>query len=83
MVSPFRNALTEKYLKEQSTLLRWEKTLRFLNSNSGLSRGLDLGDRTPLTNELEVLFNCPFDNTTIDLVLFVELTGVSIQSFLV
>ncbi|SVD45776.1 uncharacterized protein METZ01_LOCUS398630, partial [marine metagenome] len=46
--------------------IRWKKTLLFLNQFQACS-GLDIGNRTPLTKQLEAHYNCSFKNTTIDL----------------
>ena len=47
-------------------IIHWEKTQAFLN-NYNAKRGLDIGDRTPFTDQLESFFNCPLENTTFDL----------------
>ncbi|NTW11398.1 MAG: hypothetical protein HGA26_08580, partial [Chlorobiaceae bacterium] len=63
-----RNAIDHDYLRERAHHIRWRKTLEFLGGSalSGMEveRGLDLGDRTPLTDSLGEFFRCPFDNTT-------------------
>lgn len=66
-----RTIIDEHYLGEEAHHIRWQKTLDFVKGSSatakGLKRGLDLGGRTPLTDSLENLFSCPFDNTSVDL----------------
>lgn len=66
-----RTVIDESYLGEEAHKIRWKKTLDFLKGSSatskGLKRGLDLGCRTPLTDSMERLFSCPFDNTSVDL----------------
>lgn len=67
MSNPFRNDLTADYSNDRTTRLRWEKTRAFLNPLGAATHGLDLGDRTPFTDELAQYFSCPFENTEIDL----------------
>ncbi|MEI6756578.1 MAG: class I SAM-dependent methyltransferase [Chlorobium sp.] len=70
-MSSFRTVIDGDYLSEDAHSVRWRKTIDFLghSDHSGrvFQRGLDLGDRTPLTNSLEQLFGCRFDNTAVDL----------------
>ena len=47
--------------------IRWSKTLNFLETCNKAKTGLDIGDRTPFTLELEKVFGCKFKNTSIDL----------------
>jgi hypothetical protein len=66
-----RTVIDGAYLSDQVHGVRWRKTLEFLRGSSlsgaSLSRGLDMGDRTPFTASLEQHFECPFENTTVDL----------------
>ncbi|MEI8031765.1 MAG: methyltransferase domain-containing protein [Chlorobiaceae bacterium] len=70
-VHKFRTTIDREYLMEEAHRVRWTKTLEFLTDalrpDASPSQGLDLGDRTPLTDSLELLFDCPFENTTVDL----------------
>ena len=66
MKSPFQNQINSDYINTPHVIIRWEKTRAFLN-NYKANTGLDIGDRTPFTDQLEFLFNCPFENTTFDL----------------
>ena len=71
MQNKYRTVIDRVYLDEQGHLLRWQRTLEFLRGSSlsgaSLVSGLDLGDRTPFTASLEQHFECPFENTTVDL----------------
>ena len=66
MKSPYRNTIGSEYLNTPHVEIRWEKTLSFVDKFHA-DFGLDIGDRTPLTDQLEAHYNCPFSNTTIDL----------------
>ena len=66
MESPYRNIVDSEYFNVPHVRIRWEKTLLFLDQFQTDS-GLDIGDRTPFTEQLEAYYNCSFDNTTIDL----------------
>ena len=65
--SPYRNRIDNIYSDAKTTQNRWRITKKFLSEFRNAKSGLDLGDRTPFTNELESFFNCPFTNSTIDL----------------
>ena len=69
--SSYRTVIDEAYLGEKAHGIRWRKTLDFLEHSSlagtAVSKGLDLGERTPLTGMLEELFGCSFTNTVQDL----------------
>jgi SAM-dependent methyltransferase len=71
MQNSCRTVIDGAYLDEQGHLLRWQRTLEFLRGSSlsgaSLACGLDLGDRTPFIAALEQHFECPFENTTVDL----------------
>ena len=67
MTSPFRNVIDDAYGEMRSNQVRWGKTMAFLAPAESAIRGLDIGDRTPFTSELESFFGCPFDSTTVDL----------------
>ncbi|MEI7823974.1 MAG: hypothetical protein WCI01_01660 [Chlorobiaceae bacterium] len=71
MQSNYRTVIDALYLKDPAHRIRWRKTLEFLRDSSlagaSCSRGLDMGDRTPLTVSLEQFFGCRFENTTVDL----------------
>ena len=66
MKSPFQNQINSDYINTPHVIIRWEKTRVFLN-NYKANTGLDIGDRTPFTDQLEYVFNCSFENTTFDL----------------
>ena len=66
MKSPYRNTIDSEYLNAPHVENWWKKTLSFIDKFHADS-GLDIGDRTPFTDQLEAHYNCPFANTTIDL----------------
>ena len=66
MKSPYRNTIDSEYFNAPHVEIRWEKTLSFINKFHA-NLGLDIGDRTPFTDQLEAHYHCPFANTTIDL----------------
>lgn len=67
----FRNVIDEAYCRDPVHRFRWNRTMEFVRASgidfSTVGSGLDLGDRTPLTAELEALFGCRFGTTAIDL----------------
>lgn len=67
MNSPYRNKIDNIYSDSKTTQKRWRITKKFLSNFQNAQSGLDLGDRTLFTEELENFFNCPFKNSTIDL----------------
>ncbi len=71
MQSTFRTVIDKRYLSDPAHSLRWRKTIDFIRRSSvsatDTAKGLDLGDRTPLTAYLEQLFGCLFENTAADL----------------
>ncbi len=67
MTSTFRSVLDDTYGEKRHNKVRWEKTMAFLAPAESTTRGLDIGDRTPFTAELESFFGCPFDSTNVDL----------------
>ena len=71
MQSTFRTVIDEQYLGDPAHSVRWQHTIDFIRrssfSGTVTAKGLDLGDRTPLTASLEQLFSCTFNNTTADL----------------
>ena len=67
MNSPYRNTIGSDYYNATHVQIRWRKTLAFLNKDKTVDSALDIGDRTPFTEKLELFFDCPFDNTKIDL----------------
>jgi SAM-dependent methyltransferase len=66
MKSPYRNTIDSEYFNASHVEIRWEKTLSFIDKFHA-NLGLDIGDRTPFTDQLEAHYHCPFSNTTIDL----------------
>jgi len=66
MKSPYRNTIDYEYFNTPHVEIRWEKTLSFIDKFHA-NLGLDIGDRTPFTDQLESHYHCPFANTTIDL----------------
>ena len=67
MTSPFRNRINKIYINARTTQKRWNITKKFLSEFPDAKSGLDFGDRTSFTEELESFFDCPFINTTFDL----------------
>lgn len=67
MQTPFRKQVNDAYVQTGATQRRWKKTLNFLKGVMPAKSGLDIGERTPLTDKLEGLFGCTFENTNIDL----------------
>ncbi|ABB23060.1 hypothetical protein [Pelodictyon luteolum] len=67
----FRTSIDGRYLAEEAHRVRWEKSVRFLEKwrvPAGLHpSGLDLGDRTPMTELAEALFGFTFDSSRVDL----------------
>ena len=70
-VGTFRTSIDGRYLAEKAHRVRWEKSVRFLEGwrvPAGLHpAGLDLGDRTPMTEFAEALFGFTFDSSSVDL----------------
>ena len=66
-----RTVIDGNYLDEAAHRMRWKRSIDFVRGSSligtALAKGLDLGDRTPLTDSLEGLFDCPFENSRVDL----------------
>ena len=62
----YKNKINSEYILDISTQIRWKKTIRFLKPFEA-DAGLDIGDRTPLTSDLEAKFSCKFDSTRGDL----------------
>jgi len=62
-----KNINIDTYSILESNALRWEKTLSFIGEQQRMRNGLDIGDKTTFTDKLECMFNCSFDNTSIDL----------------
>ncbi len=71
MQHDFRTVIDGDYLDDQAHRIRWKRSIDFVRASSivgtPLVRGLDLGDRTPLTASLEELLGCPFENSRVDL----------------
>ena len=67
MNSPFRTEVDKIYSNARTTQKRWKITMKFIAVVPEAKSGLDLGDRTAFTEELESFFNCPFINSNIDL----------------
>ncbi len=69
--SPFRTHVDTAWCADPVHRMRWERTIDFVGASSAAlrspARGLDAGDRTPMTGMLEGLFGCPFDVTSTDL----------------
>ncbi len=66
MKSEYRNEIDAKYINSKHVQIRWAKTLLFLRPFNA-NVGLDIGDRTPFSENLEEFYNCEFKNTDIDL----------------
>lgn len=67
MISPYRKTLDATYETKWHIRLRWKKTITFLKVVPDASRGLDIGQRSSFTTQLESFFDCPFDTTKVDL----------------
>lgn len=72
MTAGCRTVIDRSYLEDPAHQRRWIRTAQFVQQSTMLShgnprRGLDLGDRTPLTDQLERIVGCPFDTTAVDL----------------
>ena len=59
--------MADPYGKSSHTVVRWRKTVAFLEPVESAVQGLDLGERTALTSMLESFFGCPFTITDLDL----------------
>ena len=57
------------YYNTSHIQIRWKKPLALLHECQTFKLALYIGDLdcTSFTNKLESFFDCPFDNTTIDL----------------
>ncbi len=70
-ISQYRNTIDQRYCSDEANRIRWQKTMRFVESStfarSKAASALDLGDRTPLVGELENLFGCTFESSCCDL----------------
>ena len=67
MINPYRKKINSKYSQLDTNTIRWSKTLDFIGTCDKVKSGLDIGDRTSFTLELEKVFGCVFKNTNIDL----------------
>jgi hypothetical protein len=67
----FRTSIDQAWGGDQASRLRWERSLVFVRGSDALPlpvrAGLDIGDRTPVTDMLESHFGCRFANTSVDL----------------
>jgi len=70
-MSRYRNIVDSDYLSEAAHTVRWCKSIAFMADSSlagcRVDGGLDLGDRTPLTGQMEELLGCRFVNSDVDL----------------
>ncbi|MBM3162840.1 MAG: class I SAM-dependent methyltransferase [Chlorobi bacterium] len=71
MKAAYRNTIDRRYCTDEANRIRWRKTMRFIEGSppsvAEVSSALDLGDRTPLCDDLERHFGCPFASTGCDL----------------
>ena len=67
MISPYRNSINTDYINAPHVHIRWKKTLAFMNKDIDVTTALDIGDRSPFTEQMESFYNCDFDNTNVDL----------------
>jgi len=67
MSSPFRNIVDDEYDSKIHNRIRRAKTLEFLTPHENAQKGLDIGERSFFTGQLENLFGIPLDNTSVDL----------------
>lgn len=67
----YRTVVDGAWCSDPAHETRWGKTIEFLRGSEAVRRpvssGLDIGDRTPMTDRLESLFGCRFDTTSVDL----------------
>lgn len=63
----YRSKPDESYNNDPSVLFRWKQTMQFIKPIYSASKGLDIGDRTALTDQLEEFYNIKFDSTNVDL----------------
>ena len=67
----FRTVVDQRWSADPAHRMRWEKSLAFVRESGAITiparAGLDIGDRTPVTEMLEAHFGCRFDNTAVDL----------------
>ena len=67
----FRTVVDGAWSADPAHRMRWEKSLAFVRESGAIPlparAGLDIGDRTPVTEMLEAHFGCRFDNTAVDL----------------
>jgi hypothetical protein len=67
----FRTAVDGAWSAGPAHRMRWKKSLAFVRESGAIPlpvrAGLDIGDRTPVTEMLEAHFGCRFDNTAVDL----------------
>ena len=68
MDNRYRIKINNKYIENSTHQFRWNKTIDFLNNKSAnFKNGLDIGERTTLTANMEDYFSINFSNTNIDL----------------
>tara|TARA_B100000315_G_C14334436_1_gene476740 strand:- start:163 stop:714 length:552 start_codon:yes stop_codon:yes gene_type:complete len=67
MINPYRKNILSSYSQLDINKIRWSNTLEFIGTCDKAKSGLDIGDRTLFTLELEKVFGCSFKNTNIDL----------------
>jgi len=67
MINPYRKKINSEYSQLDTNTIRWSRTLDFIGTCDKVKSGLDIGDRTSFTLELEKVFGCVFKNTNIDL----------------
>ena len=68
MDNRYRIKINKEYIGNSTHKFRWENTLKFLNKpHNRLKNGLDIGDKSPLTEAMEDYFSIQFSNTNVDL----------------
>ena len=56
MIYPYRKKINSEYSKLDTNTIRWSKTLDFIGKCDKAKSGLDIGDRSSFTVELENVF---------------------------
>ena len=75
MDNKYRIKINDVYNKNSTNIYRWKNTLDFLSIPlHKFKKGLDIGEKSPLTDMLEEFYSIKFQNTNVDLDLEI-LTG--------
>ena len=60
MNRPYQNLIDSNYISSRHVQIRWKKTLNFLRKDTTITSGLDVGDKSPMTEKLGLFFGCKF-----------------------